>query len=62
MLKFVFFLFASLVTSNLALADNHEAAIADPAEISFVFNTLLFLIGISFFYNDIFKVKKNNRG
>ena len=30
MLKFVFFLFASLVTSNLALADNHEAAIADP--------------------------------
>jgi Amt family ammonium transporter len=45
MLKFVFFLFASLVTSNLALADNHEAAIADPAEISFVFNTLLFCIG-----------------
>ena len=40
-----FFLFASFVTSNLALADNHEAAIADPAEISFVFNTLLFCIG-----------------
>ena len=45
MLKFVFFLLASFVTSNLALADNHEAAIADPAEISFVFNTLLFCIG-----------------
>ena len=45
MLKFVFFLLASFVTSNLAIADNHEAAIADPAEISFVFNTLLFCIG-----------------
>ncbi len=45
MLKFVFFLLASFVTSNLAFADNHEAAIADPAEISFVFNTLLFCIG-----------------
>ena len=39
MLKFVFFLLASFVTSNLALADGHETAIADPAEISFVFNT-----------------------
>jgi Amt family ammonium transporter len=29
----------------LALADGHETAIADPAEISFVFNTLLFCIG-----------------
>ncbi|MEC8100163.1 MAG: ammonium transporter, partial [Pseudomonadota bacterium] len=29
----------------MALADGHETAIADPAEISFVFNTLLFLIG-----------------
>ena len=45
MLKFVFFLLASFVTSNLALADGHETAIADPAEISFVFNTLLFCIG-----------------
>ena len=47
MLKFVFFLFASFVSSNLAFADNHEAAVAvaDPAEISFVFNTLLFCIG-----------------
>ena len=45
MLKFVFFLLASFVTTNLALADGHETAIADPAEISFVFNTLLFCIG-----------------
>ncbi len=45
MLKFVFFLLASFVTANLALADGHETAIADPAEISFVFNTLLFCIG-----------------
>ena len=29
----------------MALADGHETAIADPAEISFVFNTLLFCIG-----------------
>ena len=30
----------------MALADGHEAvAVADPAEISFVFNTLLFCIG-----------------
>ena len=39
MLKFVFFLLASFVTSNMALADGHETAIADPAEISFVFNS-----------------------
>jgi len=45
MLKLGFFLLASFVTSNLALADGHEKAIADPAEISFVFNTLLFCIG-----------------
>ena len=45
MLKFVFFIIASFVTTNLAIADNHEVAIADPAEISFVFNTLLFCIG-----------------
>ena len=46
MLKFVFFLFASFVSTSLALADGHEAvAVADPAEISFVFNTLLFCIG-----------------
>ena len=46
MLKFVFFLLASFVSTSLALADGHEAvAVADPAEISFVFNTLLFCIG-----------------
>ena len=45
MLKIVFFLLASFVSTNLALADGHEAAIADPAEISFVFNTLLFCLG-----------------
>ena len=45
MLKFVFFLLASFVSINLAFADGHELAIADPAEISFVFNTLLFCIG-----------------
>ncbi|MEC8099895.1 MAG: ammonium transporter [Pseudomonadota bacterium] len=45
MLKYVFFLLASFVSSNLALADGHEVAVADPAEISFVFNTLLFCIG-----------------
>tara|TARA_B100001248_G_scaffold261825_1_gene254491 strand:+ start:4506 stop:5783 length:1278 start_codon:yes stop_codon:yes gene_type:complete len=34
------------VSTSLALADGHEAvAVADPAEISFVFNTLLFCIG-----------------
>ena len=37
MLKFVFFLLASFVSTSLALADGHEAvAVADPAEISFV--------------------------
>jgi len=45
MIKFVLFFLASFATANLALADGHEAAIADPAEISFVFNTLLFCIG-----------------
>ena len=47
MLKIVFFLLASFVSTNLAFADGHEAAVAvaDPAEISFVFNTLLFCIG-----------------
>ena len=45
MLKFVFFLLASFVSTNLAFAEGHEVAIADPAEISFVFNTLLFCIG-----------------
>ena len=41
MLKFVFFLIASFVTSSLALADGHETAIADPAEISFVYVRLI---------------------
>ncbi len=45
MLKFVFFVLASFVSTNLALADGHETAVADPAEISFIFNTLLFCIG-----------------
>ena len=36
------------MTVNLAFADGHEiaeVAVADPAEITFVFNTLLFCIG-----------------
>ncbi len=39
------FLIGYFVTTNVAFADNHEIAVADPAEISFVFNTLLFCIG-----------------
>ena len=45
MLKYIFLILASFVTTNLALADGHETKLADPAEISFVFNTLLFCIG-----------------
>jgi Amt family ammonium transporter len=33
------------VLIKLAFADNHEVAIADPVEITFIFNTLLFCIG-----------------
>ena len=44
MLKFVFSV--SLICHiKFGFADGHETAIADPAEISFVFNTLLFCIG-----------------
>ena len=45
MIKHVFLTIVMFVFSSLALADGHEANIADPAEISFVFNTLLFCIG-----------------
>ena len=45
MLKYIFSIVVFLTTTNFALADGHETAIADPAEISFVFNTLLFCIG-----------------
>ena len=45
MLKYILSFVVSLLATNFALADGHEAAIADPAEISFVFNTLLFCIG-----------------
>jgi Amt family ammonium transporter len=33
------------VLTTIAFADNHEIAIADPIEITFIFNTLLFCIG-----------------
>lgn len=48
MLKYLFLILGYVLTTNLAFADGHEAAevaVADPAEISFVFNTLLFCIG-----------------
>ena len=45
MLKYILSFVVSLLATNFALADGHETAIADPAEISFVFNTLLFCIG-----------------
>jgi len=46
--KYLFFILGYILSTNLAFADGHEAAevaVADPAEISFVFNTLLFCIG-----------------
>jgi Amt family ammonium transporter len=45
MLKYIFSVMASFVFSSIAVADGHEVKLADPAEISFVFNTLLFCIG-----------------
>jgi Amt family ammonium transporter len=45
MLKYIFSVIASFVFSSIAVADGHEVKLADPAEISFVFNTLLFCIG-----------------
>ena len=48
MFKYLFLILGYVLTTNLAFADGHEAAevaVADPAEISFVFNTLLFCIG-----------------
>ena len=48
MFKYLFLILGYVLTTNLAFADGHEAAevaVADPAEITFVFNTLLFCIG-----------------
>ena len=48
MFKYLFLILGYILSTNLAFADGHEAAevaVADPAEISFVFNTLLFCIG-----------------
>ncbi len=44
MLKLISLFSAILILPNIAFAQD-EIAVADPAEISFVFNTLLFLIG-----------------
>ena len=46
--KYLFLILGYVLSTNLAFADGHEAAevaVADPGEISFVFNTLLFCIG-----------------
>ena len=48
MFKYLFLILGYILSTNLAFADGHEAAevaVADPAELSFVFNTLLFCIG-----------------
>ena len=48
MVKLMTLLFSYILMIGLAFADGHEAAevaVADPAEISFVFNTLFFCIG-----------------
>ena len=45
MLKILTLIISYLLYTNIAIADNHSVALADPAEINFVFNTLLFLIG-----------------
>ena len=48
LLKLITLLLGYILTTGLAIADGHEAAeavMADSAEMSFVFNTLLFCIG-----------------
>ena len=45
MLKILMLITSYLVTTNIAFANGHELAVADPVEITFVFNTLLFCIG-----------------
>ena len=45
MLKYIFPVTAAFAFSSIAVADGHEVKLADPAEINFVFNTLLFCIG-----------------
>ena len=45
MIRYLFFIISYFVLTKFAFADNHEVAIADPLEITFIFNTLLFCIG-----------------
>jgi Amt family ammonium transporter len=45
LIKYLFMVISYFVFTRLAFADNHEVAIADPVEITFIFNTLLFCIG-----------------
>ena len=48
MLKLITLLLGYILSTGLAIADGHEVAeavMADSAEMSFVFNTLLFCIG-----------------
>ena len=45
MIRYLFFIISYFVLTKFAFADNHEVAIADPVEITFIFNTLLFCIG-----------------
>ena len=45
MIRYLFFIISYFVLTKFAFADNHEIAIADPVEITFIFNTLLFCIG-----------------
>jgi ammonium transporter, Amt family len=45
LIRYLFFIISYFVLTKFAFADNHEVAIADPLEITFIFNTLLFCIG-----------------
>jgi Amt family ammonium transporter len=45
LIRYLFFIISYFVLTKFAFADNHEVAIADPVEITFIFNTLLFCIG-----------------
>ena len=45
MIRYLFFIISYFLLAKFAFADNHEIAIADPVEITFIFNTLLFCIG-----------------
>ena len=45
MIKFLIYIISYIALTKFAFADNNGVAIADPIEITFIFNTLLFCIG-----------------